>query len=249
MFIPIGDDNHDRKETPIITYLLIAVNIFVFVFWQHFGSNLSFTYAFATVPREILSGHDVITNNQILVDPYSGQTFEMPGLQRTPIPVWLTLITSLFLHGGIAHLAGNMLFLWIFGDNVEDSLGHLNFLLFYLVCGILASLSHVISSFILGQSLLIPSLGASGAISGVLGGYILLFPRRRVRVWFILFIFSVPAYVAVGLWFIFQVVSGLGAMGGENAGNVAYAAHIGGFIFGMLLLRRFLPKNPYGRTR
>lgn len=239
MFIPIGDDNKDRGRTPFINYLLIALNIFVFIFWQRLGGNLHFTYAFATVPAEILTARDLITETTILIDPYTGQQFEMPGLQPTPYSVYLTLFTSMFMHGGLAHLFGNMLFLWIFGDNLEDALGHFNYLVFYLLCGVLASLCHVLSTFVLGQSLLIPSLGASGAISGVLGGYMLLFPRRGVHIWVFLFIITVPAFLAVGIWFVFQVTNGLGVLGGQEAGGVAYAAHIGGFIAGLLLVRRF----------
>ena len=239
MGIPIGDDNSDRRTTPVVNYILIALNIFVFTYWQQFGFDLHFTYAYVTVPREILTGTDIVTPAQQVTDPSTGQLFELPGLQATPIPVFFTLITSMFLHGGIAHIAGNMLYLWIFGDNVEDALGHFRYLVFYLLCGLLAGLSQVFATYIFGQNLLIPSLGASGAISGVLGAYILLFPRKGVRIWFFLFSITVPALVVVGLWFIFQILDGLGALGGQEAGGVAYAAHIGGFISGLLLVRRF----------
>ena len=160
---------------------------------------------------------------------------EMPGLGVTPIPVFLTLFTSMFMHGGIGHIAGNMLFLFIFGDNVEDAMGHGRYLVFYLFCGMLAGLSHVASTLFLGQSLLVPSLGASGAISAVLAAYVRLFPGKRVYLWVFLFIVPVPAFVAVGLWFAFQLIDGLGMLGGQQAGDVAYAAHIGGFVFGLLL--------------
>ncbi|HRO43558.1 MAG TPA: rhomboid family intramembrane serine protease [Flavipsychrobacter sp.] len=242
MFIPIGDDNRDRRITPFINYSLVALNIFVFIYWQHFGTNLNFTYAFATVPGEILTGKDLVTETTVLIDPYTGQSFEMPGLQPTPFSVFLTLFTSMFMHGGIAHLLGNMMFLWIFGDNIEDALGHFRYLVFYLLCGLLATMCHVFSTLLLGQSLLIPSLGASGAISGVLGGYILLYPRKGIHLWVFLFIITVPAFLAVGIWFVFQVSNGLGALGGQEAGGVAYAAHIGGFVFGLLLIRRFARK-------
>jgi len=249
MGIPIGDDNSDRRTTPVVNYILIAINIFVFIYWQRFGYNAHFTYAYVTVPGEILTGSDIVTHNEQLLDPYTGQVFELPGLQLTPIPVFFTLITSMFLHGGIAHIAGNMLYLGIFGDNVEDALGHLKYFLFYLLCGILAGLTHVFTTLILGQNLLIPSLGASGAISGVLGAYILLFPRRGVHIWLFLFIMTVPAFIVVGLWFLFQVLNGLGTLGGQEAGGVAYAAHIGGFIFGLLLVRRFVKRPPSPRRR
>ncbi|RYZ25258.1 MAG: rhomboid family intramembrane serine protease [Sphingobacteriales bacterium] len=239
MLLPIGDDNRDRQRTPVVNYLLIALNIFVFIYWQGLGTNAAFTFSLATVPGEILTGRDIITNNEVLIDPLTGQTFELPGLGMTPVPVWGTLITSMFMHGGIAHLFGNMMYLWIFGDNLEDALGHLNYLIFYLLTGILASLAHVITTYVLGQSLLIPSLGASGAISAVLAGYMILFPRRGVHVWVLLTIITVPAFVSVGLWFVFQVINGLGALGGREAGGVAYAAHIGGFIAGLVLIRYF----------
>jgi membrane associated rhomboid family serine protease len=250
MLLPIGDDNRDRRITPIINYLLIALNIFVFVYWQHIGFNDAFTYAYATVPGEILTGTDIVSNSKVLTDPYTQQQFQLPGLQHTPVPVFATLVTSMFMHGGIAHIAGNMLFLGIFGDNLENVMGHLKYLLFYLLCGILAGLSHVFSTLILGQNMLIPSLGASGAISGVLGGYVLLFPTRGVRVWmFIFFVITVPAFLVVGLWFVFQVLNGYGSLGGEEAGGVAYAAHIGGFIFGVLLVKRFIKRVPLTTRR
>ena len=161
--LPIGDDDSDRRFAPLINYVLIAINVLVFVFLQGMGGNEKFTYAFSTVPAEILTGKDIAAG----------------VLEPTPVPVYFTLITSMFMHGGWAHLLGNMLFLWVFGDNIENRIGHMRYLIFYLVCGIIASLSHV---FVSGSDSLIPSLGASGAISGVLGGYMLLFPSRRVRV-------------------------------------------------------------------
>lgn len=249
MLLPIGDDNRDRRITPFVNYLLIVLNIYVFIHWQHLGRNDPFTYAYATVPGEILTGHDIITKSEVLTDPYTGQHFRMPGLQLTPLPVFLTLLTSMFMHGGIAHILGNMLFLGIFGDNLENVMGHLKYLIFYLLCGILAGLSHVFSTLILGQNLLIPSLGASGAISGVMGGYILLFPTRGVHVWlFLFFVITVPAFLVVGLWFVFQVLNSLGTLGGEEAGGVAYAAHIGGFIVGLLLVKKFVSRIPKRRT-
>lgn len=242
MLLPIGDDNRDRRITPFVNYILIGINLYVYFVLQQWGSNIPFTFAYATVPAEILSNTDLVSQSQVITDPYTGQAIEMPGLQVTPIPVFLTLLTSTFMHGGFAHLAGNMLFLWVFGDNLEDRLGHLRYLFFYLLCGVLAGLSHVFSSLILSSSMLIPSLGASGAISGILGGYILLFPTRGVHVWIFFLVVTIPAFLAVGIWFIFQVLNGLGTLGGEEAGGVAYAAHIGGFIFGLLLVKRFAPK-------
>src|SRR5438876_6127115 len=243
MLFPIADENIGRRTTPVVNYLLILVNVVVFVFLQGFGTNERFTYAFSTVPAEIITGKDIATRDRIVVQPVTGQRFEMPGLQPTPISAYLTLITSMFMHGGIAHIFGNMLFLFIFGDNIEDRLGHLRYLIFYLVCGVLAGLSHVFATALFASdasSLLVPSLGASGAISGVLGGYILLFPTNRVIVLLGWFAMPMPAFIAIGLWFVFQLISGLGVLGsGSQQGGVAYAAHIGGFIAGLILIKIF----------
>ena len=242
MLFPIGDENYDRRTTPVVNYVIILLNILVFVFLQGLGSNEKFTYAFSTVPAEIVRGRDIVTPDRFLVEPRSGRRVEVPGLQSTPIPVYLTLLTSMFMHGGLAHIFGNMLFLWIFGDNIEDRLGHIRYLIFYLVCGVLAGLAHVFSTAIFSggseAGLLVPSLGASGAISGVLGAYILLFPTRRVTVLLSWFVTQVPAFVAIGLWFVFQLISGLGMLGSQQ-GGVAYAAHIGGFIAGLALIKVF----------
>jgi len=243
MVLPLYDDNSDRTITPVVNYALIAANILVFVFLQQLGSNEHFTYAFSTVPLEIITGRDVVTQSHVLLDPVTGQRLYMPGLEATPFSVYFTLLMSMFMHGGIAHIAGNMLFLWIFGDNIEDRLGLIRYLIFYLVCGVLASLAHVFATALLAtdqSSLLVPSLGASGAISGVLGGYILLYPTRRVTVLLFRFLTDVPAYVAIGIWFGFQLISGLGMLGGgAQQGGVAYAAHVGGFIAGLVLIKLF----------
>jgi rhomboid family protein len=245
MIFPLGDDNSDRREFPVVNLGLIAANVIVFVVFQGFGTNESFTMSFATVPKEIVTGRDVITEPHIEVErtPEGVQQVREPGLGPTPIPVYLTLITAMFMHGGLAHLAGNMWFLWIFGDNIEDDVGRVRYLVFYLLCGILASLAHVAAS-AGGPNAEIPSLGASGAISGVLGGYIVLHPLRRVTVLMLRVIMNVPAYVAVGIWFLFQLVSGLGVLGGSTGGGVAYMAHIGGFVAGAALIHPFLIGRP-----
>jgi membrane associated rhomboid family serine protease len=250
MILPIADDNRDRRITPWLNYALIAVNILVFIGFQGFGQNYRFTFSYSTVPAEIVSGEDVITEDLAVRDPVSGNTFQVPGLGPTPITVYVTLITSMFMHGGIAHLLGNMLFLFIFGDNLEDRLGRLRYLLFYLACGILASLAHVYSTLLFGGNMYIPSLGASGAISGVLGGYLVLFPRKRVHVIFLRFLMRMPAIAVIGIWFIFQFISGVGLLGtGSQSGGVAYAAHIGGFAFGCLLILLFaMGTEPPGRS-
>lgn len=243
MVFPLYDDNTDRATTPIVNYILIALNILVFVLFQQLGTNDKFTYAFSTVPEEIRTGQDIRTADRVVEAPVTGQQLLLPGLQPTPFSVYLTLIFSMFMHGGIAHIAGNMLFLWIFGDNVEDRMGHLRYLIFYLLTGVLASLAHVFTTIMFAvdkSSLLVPSLGASGAISGVLGAYLVLHPKRRVTVILFRFLTDVPAYVAVGIWFAFQLISGLGMLGGgSQQGGVAYAAHIGGFVAGVALVKLF----------
>jgi membrane associated rhomboid family serine protease len=242
MVFPIGDDNQDRRSFPVVTVTLIAMNVFVFVVFQWGGTNDAFTLAYSTVPAEITSGKDLVTEDKVvLATTPDGQRVQylQPGLKRTPIPVYLTLLTAVFMHGGWAHLLGNMWFLWIFGDNIEDDMGKLRYTIFYLLCGILASLAHVVTNW----TSEVPSLGASGAISGVMGAYLLLHPHRRVRVVLLRMITDVPGWVAVGIWFAFQVVNGLFLTGSEG-GGVAYGAHIGGFIAGMALAKPFMLGRP-----
>ncbi len=250
MILPLGDDNSDRRITPYVTWTFIAINIFVFVFAQGLGSNVEFTYALSTVPEEIITGQDLVTEGEIVRDPATGAQQRRPGLQPTPISVYITLLTSMFMHGGLAHILGNMLFLFIFGDNIEDRLGHKRFIVFYLLVGIIASLAHVFTTAAFDGNMRVPSLGASGAISGVLGGYLLLFPRKRVTVLFLRILMQVPAVVAIGIWFLFQLLNGLGALGSQT-GGVAYAAHIGGFVAGVALIMAFDqgPPRPRPSTR
>jgi len=198
--LPLGDDNSDRKTFPFVTYALIAINVLVFVLLElPQGQNLdAFLTRWGTVPAQIMAGNGLVT-----------------------------LITSMFLHGGWLHLGSNMLFLWIFGDNVEDAFGHGLYLLFYFVCGIAASFAHIL----VDTTSTIPGVGASGAIAGVLAAYIVLFGARPVRVLMGGILTSVPSYVMIGLWFVTQLVSGFG---GQSDG-VAYWAHIGGFIAGLVL--------------
>ena len=240
MVFPIADDNSDRTIIPVVNYVLIAVNVFVFVVLQQFGANERFTYAYATVPQEIITGRDVDTV-VIIENPLTREPIAKLDHQRLPpfVPVYVTLLTSMFMHGGWLHLAGNMLFLWIFGDNVEDVLGHLRYLAFYLITGVLASLAHVLATVALGGNTYIPALGASGAISAVLGAYLLLHPHRRVTVIMLRILTHVPAYMAIGMWFVFQLINGLGLLGSGSqvGGGVAYAAHIGGFLAGAGLIQ------------
>ena len=237
MVFPISDDDSDRRTVPYVNYALIAVNVLVFVALQRFGTNDHFTFAWATVPEKIRTGHNIAGTKEI-EEPITGKVHQIP-VEPTPVSVYLTLLTSMFLHGGIAHILGNMWFLWIFGDNVEDALGHVRYLLFYLFCGVLASLAHVGSVLAFHDNPFIPSLGASGAISAVLGGYVLLFPNKRVTVIAGRVLTEVPAFVAVGIWFVFQVISGLGTLGDRRPSGIAYAAHIGGFLAGLALVLPF----------
>ncbi|HWT02282.1 MAG TPA: rhomboid family intramembrane serine protease [Pyrinomonadaceae bacterium] len=237
MIFPIGDDNSDRTTTPILNYLLIAINILVFVLLQRGGTNDQFTYAYSTVPQEIKTGEDIARPVPIEV----GNQRAVINLQPTEPTVYITLLTSMFMHGGWMHLLGNMLFLWIFGDNLEHVMGRMRYLIFYLVTGLAASLAHVVSTFAFGDNPYIPSLGASGAISGVLGGYLVLFPRRQVRVILLRMLTSVPAIVAIGLWFVLQLIQAFGVIsaGPQSGGGVAFMAHVGGFVAGLILVKLF----------
>jgi len=242
--LPIGDDNTTRLRTPFVTWLLIAANVLVFVFFQGFGLDEKVVMSYSMVPQEILSGRDIQTAPRLVSDRTTGQRYQVPGLGATPVVVYLTVFISMFMHGGLAHIGGNLLFLSIFGDNVEDRLGHFRFLIFYLLAGVLASAAHVLACLLTGDGLLTPTLGASGAISGVMGAYLRLFPGNRVRVlMFNIIPTTVSAFVVIGIWFFFQLVNGLGYLGGSRADGIAYAAHIGGFIYGFARIRRWTPKR------
>ena len=238
MVLPLYDDNRDRRRTPVVNYVLIVINVLVFVFPQQMGApNAPFTNAFSAVPYEIVNGEDLVRPH-ILKHPITKEAFPLPH-EPNPVSVYITLLTSMFMHGSFAHIMGNMLFLWIFGDNVEDYLGPFRYLMFYLFCGLLATLAHIGVTYAFGFDPMIPSLGASGAISGVLGGYVLLYPHKRVVVILFRFLTHVPAYMAIGLWFVFQVINGLGVLGDKSGGGVAYGAHIGGFLAGLVLVKAF----------
>jgi rhomboid family protein len=231
MLFPVGDDNTRRGLTPYVNYLLIAINIFVYIFLQ---TSDAFTYGYSVVPWEIT--HDEDLSRTIRIGNSALRLY--PG----PSPIYLTLFTSMFMHGGIGHLLGNMLYLWIFGDNVEDRMGHMKYFIFYIICGLLASAAHIFFA----PDSLIPSLGASGAIAGVLGAYLVLFPHQGVRVFFFGGIVVLPALIVIGIWGLMQFLSGFGSLGRiGTSGGVAYMAHIGGFIAGLLLV--FLFRNPPSR--
>ncbi|MEO8246445.1 MAG: rhomboid family intramembrane serine protease [Chloroflexota bacterium] len=228
---PIGDENEPGHGPAIVSLALIALNVIVFLVLQGAGSSSGdeFTYGYAAVPFEITHGTDLVEPTPITVDGQTGQIPQEPG----PSPIWLTLLTSMFMHGGWLHIGGNMLFLWVFGDNVEHRMGRIRYLLFYLAAGVIGSLAQIAIS----PDSTIPTLGASGAISGVLGAYIVLFPGNRVTVFLFRIVTKVPALVAIGLWAALQFVNGIGAFAvtEETGGGVAYMAHIGGFVAGVVV--------------
>jgi membrane associated rhomboid family serine protease len=217
--LPIGDDRHQGGPAPLVTIGLVVLNVLAFLLelsQPSEGALQSFIQAWGVVPRE-----------------YAAATDLSPTI---PLPYWTTLLTSMFLHGGWMHLGGNMLYLWIFGDNIERLVGHLRFLTFYLLCGFAAGLAHIFFSL----NSVIPTVGASGAISGVLGGYLLLFPKNRVRVLTRGGVAHVPAIVVLGFWIFIQLINGMGSIANTSeTGGVAYLAHIGGFVAGLLLVSLF----------
>jgi membrane associated rhomboid family serine protease len=240
--IPIGDEPNPRGGFPIVNLAIIGVNIAVFLLLQL--PSDAFTMGFSAIPKEITSGRDLVGPIAVqLADGTREVINEAPG----PSPIWLTLLTSTFMHGGWAHLGGNMLFLYIFGDNVEESFGTPLYLAFYLVVGVIASLTHVL----VNPDSVIPSLGASGAISGVLAAYLVLFPNNRVSVvsffGFFPYRYAVPAIFMIGLWALLQFVNGVGSIApSEQTSGVAYFAHIGGFVAGLaftFLLRPFFDRD------
>ncbi len=249
MLFPIGDENHGATRPAYVTYALIALNLAVFFFLQQAGANQAFTYGWSVIPSEITTGVDLTEAVSLTVQGRPVQIPQAPG----PTPIFLTLLSSMFMHGGYLHLFGNLLYLWIFGDNVEHRFGSGTFLAFYLGSGLVASAAQIA----LDPGGVVPSLGASGAISGVLGAYLVLFPRNRVHTLFFYTVVSVPAIVAIGLWAALQFFNGWGAVMVAEAtvGGVAYGAHIGGFVAGVvgaLVLRRVIKEekdNVFSRAR
>ena len=227
-------DNIPTLHFPAVTVTLIALNVISYFFWQKGGFTLGepsstdfvcHLYDYAEIPYEVT---------------HPGEQVAAQGCDPPGAPTWLTLFTAMFMHGGLLHLGGNMLFLWIFGNNVEDSMGPVKFLIFYLLAGLAATGLQLA----IGPNSTVPNLGASGAIAGVLGGYLVLFPRARVvTVIFIIFFFTileVPAMLFLGIWIVEQVIFGyLGLGTAGDSGGVAYFAHIGGFLLGLLLINLF----------
>ena len=222
--LPIRDDT-PRSTTPFITYFLIVLNLAIFLYQWTLGPQLehSFESNFALIPRNV----------------ESWLTGSVPASVA-----FVPFFSSMFLHGSWLHVIGNMWFLAIFGDNVEDRLGHFSYLLFYLVCGLCANLAHFAFNFLSP----VPTVGASGAIAGVMGAYFLLYPRARVLTWWIFFVFWLPAWLVLGYWFVAQLLSGAASIftSSGGAGGVAFWAHVGGFVCGVLLIK-LLPvrKNVY----
>jgi membrane associated rhomboid family serine protease len=212
--IPLRDNN-PRRTIPYVTYALVALNVLAFLWELSLGPNLEV----ALLQRAFIPARFWVAGNWI---------FDV-----------LTIIISMFLHGGLLHIGSNMLYLWIFGDNIEDRLGHGRYLIFYLACGFLATFAHAIFS----PGSRVPAIGASGAIAGVLGAYLILFPRARVLtvipIFFFITLRELPAVILLGLWFVLQLFSGVGSLGvtdAQDMGGVAYFAHIGGFVAGLLLI-------------
>ena len=202
--IPIGDDNSQRRLIPVVTWLLVLINVAVFLLELANGDAFLMMWSF--IPARFM---------------------------QDPTGNFITIFTSMFMHAGWMHLLGNMLYLIIFGDNVEDRFGHFKFLLFYVLCGIIAMVAQLVAA----PYVTIPNLGASGAIAGVLGAYLVLFPRRRVRVLLGWWIVRLPALIVIGGWILIQMLSGIGSLGSaaSASGGVAYMAHIGGFIGGLVM--------------
>lgn len=226
MIFPIGDDQVKGGSNPIFSYAFIVINIAVFVLLQL--GNQEFTYSNSAVPYEIMTGTDLVIQQ--------GSIPHFPG----PTPIYLTLLFSVFMHSGWVHLIGNMVFLWVFADNIESTIGSRRFVIFYLLGGVVASISHIA----IEPMSMTHSLGASGAIAACLGAYLVMFPRSRVKVLFFIKIFSVPAFLFLGFWIVQQLVSGVGSLHGDS-GGVAWFAHIGGFAFGVvagLVFRYRYPK-------
>jgi membrane associated rhomboid family serine protease len=205
--IPLGDDDSARRTTPVVTYALIVINVLFFL--VELSSGDAFIERWSVVPRRLLAN---------------------------PVGDFITVFTAMFMHGGWMHLIGNMLYLWIFGDNVEDRLGHAKFVVFYLVCGIAATFAQVL----VNPASDVPNLGASGAIAGVLGAYLLMFPRGSVRVLMGRAVIPMPALIVIGFWALLQFVNSFGAITSTaqtgDTGGVAYMAHVGGFIAGLILV-------------
>jgi membrane associated rhomboid family serine protease len=227
VLFPISDDDRLVDSPAFVTYAIFALNIGMFLIQM---ANPSFTYGWSVIPKEITTGVDYVEPLQIELP--DRQIVEVPQAPGPPI-IYLTLLTAMFMHGGFGHIAGNMLYLWIFGNNVEHRFGHWWFLLFYLSAGLVSNFAQIA----VGPNSVIPNLGASGAIAGVMGAYVVLFPYNRVNSVVFYHVISVPAIVVLGMWIATQFVSGYGSIAATSTstGGVAYMAHIGGFATGAVV--------------
>ncbi len=239
MFFPISDDDKDVSTIAYVTYALLAANIAMFIYQN---SNPEFTYGWSVIPKEITTGVDLV-DGYLLEIPGQG-IVEVPQSPGPPI-IWLTLISAMLKHGGFGHIAGNMLYLWIFGNNVEHRFGHVLFLLFYLLSGLVGSLAQIA----IDPGGVIPNLGASGAIAGVMGAYLVLFPRNKVNAVFFVMVVSVPAILVLGMWGVTQFISSVGSIAAtsQSTGGVAYMAHAGGFLTGLIIayiVRNIVQEEP-----
>lgn len=226
--IPISDPDVIRNSRPYVNIALIALNTIVFIYELTIGGLARdvFFYKFGLIPAELARGADF---QHLLVSP--GQVLDI----ASPIPPWGTVFTSMFIHSGIVHFIGNMTFLWVFGDGVEDRIGHVKYLFFYTVSGIAA----VWAQTAVGMDSQIPTIGASGAIAGVLGAYLMLFPYSRITtlvVFYFITAVRVPAVMLLGFWAFLQLFNGVGSLGPSQTSGVAYWAHLGGFMVGMLII-------------
>ncbi len=231
MFIPIGDDNSRRHLFPLVVWFIFAANVFVWYLQLTIGD--AFTYGFSAVPYELMNAVD-LTGKQYLFINGERHVFEHTA---GPSPIYLTLLSSMFMHGSWMHIIGNMAYLIIFADQIEDLLGHVKFLFFYLLCGLAASAAHIIAD----PSSTIPCLGASGAIAGVLGAYLIMYPRNKVQLLVFHRVMLVPASIVLGGWIFIQLMAQVSIRSGES--GVAYMAHIGGFIAGIILILTFKHRN------
>ncbi|QEG43207.1 rhomboid family intramembrane serine protease [Roseimaritima ulvae] len=244
MLFPISDDDREVTTVAYVTNAILLINVLVFLVQM---SDPAITYGYSVVPQEITSGVDLVEPQMLQVEGHGAVTIpQAPG----PRIIWLTLLTSMFMHGGFGHIAGNMLYLWIFGNNVEHRFGHVWFLVFYLVAGLAGSLAQIASN----PGSIIPNLGASGAIAGVMGAYLVLFPRNRVNAVFFYVIVTIPAVWVLGMWIAMQFVNSVGSIAAtsESAGGVAYLAHVGGFVAGVLaalLCRMMIRREPDSELR
>ena len=244
MVLPLGDLEKTRI-VPIATYAIIALNVVMFVVQGDRGDE--FTIAYAATPYEITHNEDLTEPLEVVVRNDAAPPV-VRVIEQAParIPIWLTMLSAMFLHGSVLHLAGNMLYLWIFGDNVEEVLGTARYVVVYLGCGLVGTLLQVAAN----PNSVIPTLGASGAIAGIMGAYVVWFPRNRVRVLVFRFIFLCPALVAVGLWIVLQVWEGIGSVRHVGqAGGVAYLAHVGGAATGIFAALLFYERAQYVRAR